>query len=68
MAKKNFWEYTSEELENKLRELKAEIRKARFDIKAGRERNVKKIKNLKKDVARILTVLNFRKKFGKERP
>jgi large subunit ribosomal protein L29 len=68
MAKKNFWEYTSEELENKLRELKAEIRKARFDIKAGRERNVNKIKNLKKDVARILTVLNFRKKFGKERP
>jgi ribosomal protein L29 len=68
MAKKNFWEYSEDELVGKLNELKVELRKARFNVKSGREKNINKIKNLKKDVAKILTVLNFRKKFAKERP
>ncbi|OYT42223.1 MAG: 50S ribosomal protein L29 [Candidatus Aenigmarchaeota archaeon ex4484_224] len=55
----------TEELNKKLRELKLELMKELANVKMGRPiKNPGKIRSIKKSIARILTVLNERKKLG----
>jgi len=49
---------TRPELEIALREKKEELRKFRFDMTGSKIKNVKHGLNIKKDIARIFTVLN----------
>ncbi len=62
-------ELTFEELDKSLRDSKEDLRKLRFQSVTGKVDNPKKIKELKKQVARILTVkkeydLGIREKKG----
>ena len=59
----NFTEKTVPELENLLAEKREALRKFRFGIAGSKNRNVKEGKNLRKEIAQILT--EIRKKNGK---
>jgi large subunit ribosomal protein L29 len=48
---------TREELEKKLKEERQELFNLRFQLATGQLKNYKRIKQVKKDIARILTVL-----------
>lgn len=48
---------TKEELQIILSDLKTGLRKTRFEISEGREKNIKKAKFAKKDIAKVLTIL-----------
>ncbi len=50
-----------EDLKSMLLEKKVALRNFRFGIAGSKNRNVKEGKNLRKEIARILTVLNFNK-------
>ena len=54
-------EMSSPDLEKELGELKSELFKLRFTKKANGLDNPMKIKEVKKDIARIKTILNERK-------
>lgn len=47
-----------EELELFLRESKEKLRKLKFDLSAGKVKNIRQIREIKKDIARALTLLN----------
>ncbi|MCL6471728.1 MAG: 50S ribosomal protein L29 [Firmicutes bacterium] len=47
---------TDDELESKMREAKAELFNLRFQLATGQLDNPKRIKEIKKDIARIQTV------------
>lgn len=51
-----------EELKRLLQEKRVELCKARFDIKANQTKDNQSQKKIKKDIARILTILNSEKK------
>jgi large subunit ribosomal protein L29 len=53
------------ELENKAKEMQEQLFRVRFQMGMGQTDGVKKLRETKKDRARILTVLNQRKKEGK---
>lgn len=53
---------TSSDLEKELVELKSELFKLRFQLATNGLENPMKIKNTKKDIARIKTVLTLREK------
>ena len=59
----NFTEKTVPELENLLAEKREALRKFRFGIAGSKNRNVKEGKNLRKEIAAMLT--EIRKKNGK---
>jgi large subunit ribosomal protein L29 len=46
-----------EELENLLKEKREKLAKLKLDLSLGKLKNVKEIKEIKKDIAKILTVL-----------
>jgi large subunit ribosomal protein L29 len=46
-----------EELAKKLEDGREKLRQLRFDLAAGKVKNVKEIHQIKKEVARILTLL-----------
>jgi ribosomal protein L29 len=48
---------SKEELQNILEKEREKLRQLRFDLAAGKVKNVKEIHNLKKEIARILTLL-----------
>lgn len=48
---------TSTELSNQLNDLKSELFNLRFQLATGQLENPMKIKNVKKDIARVKTVL-----------
>lgn len=50
------------ELQHLLKDRRNELREARFNLASGKVKNVKVIRGLKKDIARILTVLNEKTK------
>ncbi|WBY64235.1 MAG: 50S ribosomal protein L29 [Thermocaproicibacter melissae] len=50
-------EMTTEELESKLKDLKAELFNLRFQLSINQLENPMRIKAVKKDIARIKTVL-----------
>ena len=49
------------ELEKLASEFKDKLWGLKKDLKAGKVKNIKEIKNIRKDIARILTILNSRK-------
>lgn len=48
---------TSEELQKKLKDARQELFNLRFQLATGQLKNYKRIKEVKKDIARILVVL-----------
>jgi large subunit ribosomal protein L29 len=46
-----------EELKKLLNEKRETVRKSRFDIAAKQVKNIREIRNSKKDIARVLTIL-----------
>lgn len=48
-----------EELGKLLEEKKERLRQLRFDLVSGKVKNVKEIREIKKDIARILTILKL---------
>lgn len=48
---------TKEELEKLLAEKREKRAKLRFDLKTGKVKNIREIREIKKDIARILTIL-----------
>jgi len=44
------------ELEKLLQENREKLRQLRFDLAAGKVKNVREIREIKKDIARILTI------------
>lgn len=48
---------SKEELQKILKDNREKLRQLRFDLSAGKVKNVKEIRNLKKEIARILTLL-----------
>ena len=55
-------EMTTDELHNKERELSDQLFKLRFQVATGQIENPQKIKAVKKDIARVKTILNERKR------
>jgi large subunit ribosomal protein L29 len=49
---------SKEELEKILKEKREHLQKLKFDLSLGKLKNVKEIGQVKKDIARILTILN----------
>jgi len=45
-----------EELKKLLQDDREKLRQLRFDLSAGKVKNVREIRNLKKEIARILTL------------
>ena len=60
MAKKknNFKGMSGGELEKKLGELRENLRVIRFKAEGSKSKDVKESRNLRKDVARVLTFMN----------
>lgn len=50
-----------EELERLLNEYKERLRTLRFDLSFGKVKNVRELREVKKTIARILTLLNQKK-------
>ena len=51
-----------EVLQKNLHEKRSHLRSLKFDLASGKVKNVREIRVFKKDIARILTVLNLKKK------
>ena len=49
---------SKEDLQKMVFELKEKLRQFRFDLSSGKVKNVKSIRVARKDIARILTMLN----------
>lgn len=49
---------TAEELQKNLLERQSRLRSLRFDLAAGKVKNVSEIRKIRKDIARILTIIN----------
>ena len=49
------------ELKKLVLEFKDKLWSSKKDLKAGKVKNIKEVKNVRKDIARILTILNSRK-------
>ena len=60
--KSEYKEMTKEVLEKTLSEKRTALRGFRFGVSGSRVKNVKEVRNLKKDIARILTRLSSEKK------
>ena len=48
------------ELQKSLIEYREQLRKLKFDLAAGKVKNVREIREIKKIIARILTIVNSR--------
>ena len=57
MTAKEIREMTSEELENKLAELKAELFNLRFQHTINQLENPHRLTEVKRDIARVMTIL-----------
>lgn len=58
MKAKNLREMTNEELSTKLTELKVELFNLRFQLATGQLENPIKVKFVKREIARVKTILN----------
>lgn len=47
------------ELQKMLKDARERLRSLRFDLEAGKVKNVAELRKIKKDIARILTFLNL---------
>jgi len=59
---KEFLRLKESELQKILLEKRERLRNLRFDLAAGKVKNIKEIREVKKDIARILTILNLKRK------
>ena len=57
---KEFFRMPKGELQRTLQELREKLRKLRFDLAAGKVKNVREIRETKKDIARIETILKIK--------
>lgn len=57
---KEFSRQGTKELQNLLRSKKERLRQLRFDLAAGKVKNVREVRGTKKDIARIETVLKLK--------
>ncbi len=48
---------SKDELQKTLQDLQEKLRQLRFDLAAGKVKNVREIRKIKKEIARILTLL-----------
>jgi len=48
---------SKDELKKLLQDLRERLRQLRFDLAAGKVKNVREIRKIKKEIARILTLL-----------
>ena len=48
---------TKEEIRNVLHDNQEKLKQLRFDLAAGKVKNVREIRRIKKEIARILTIL-----------
>jgi len=62
MKAKELRQLSDKELHQKLVELRKKLAELRFNLSAGRLKNPHQIKETKKDIARILTILNERRR------
>ncbi|SHH45574.1 50S ribosomal protein L29 [Tepidibacter thalassicus] len=60
MKAKELREMTSPELSQKLNELKSELFSLRFQLATGQLENTSRVKLVKKDIARVKTILRER--------
>jgi large subunit ribosomal protein L29 len=58
MKRKDLTKNTREELSKELEDLRNKIKEMRFKASSGSLKNVKEFKESKKQVARILTIIN----------
>jgi len=61
MKLKELKEKNELELQKLLQESREKLRQLRFDLSAGKVKNVKEVRKLKKEIAQILTLLKIRK-------
>ena len=66
MKAKNFKEMTNEELNAKLKSLKQELFNLRFQLAVNQLENSSRIGAVKKDIARVSTILRQRELSGTE--
>lgn len=59
---KEFSRLIPKELQNLLKNKKERLRQLRFDLAAGKVKNVREVRGTKKDIARIETLLNMKRK------
>ena len=57
MKVKELEQKQNKELYRSLQEKREKLRQLKFDLSAGKVKNVREIRKIKKDIARILTVL-----------
>ena len=57
---------SKDDLQKSLAEEREKLRQLRFDLAAGKVKNIRQIREVKKIIARILTLLNTQKKNDKE--
>ncbi|MBW1971339.1 MAG: 50S ribosomal protein L29 [Deltaproteobacteria bacterium] len=62
MKAKELRELGEEEVEKKLKEFRQELFNLKFQLAIGQLENTSRIKQVKKDIARAMTVLNEKKK------
>lgn len=62
MERKELEKKDNKELAKILNEKRADLKKLRFDLAGGKVKDIKVIKGTKKDIARILTEMNSKKK------
>jgi len=62
MEAKELTQIKKEELQKLLQEKREALRQLKFDLASGKVKNVREIRVFKKDIARILTILNLKKK------
>lgn len=62
MRVKEIRQKTIEDLRKLEKELREKLRGLRFDFASGKVKNVREIREIKKDIARILTVIREKEK------
>jgi ribosomal protein L29 len=63
--KENLKEMKGVELEKKLIDLRGSVREIRFKTEGAKSKNVKELAKFKKDIARVLTLINAQKQHAK---
>jgi len=66
MKASNIRELSDNELVRKLKDLKEELFNLRFQLATGQMENTNVIKGVKKDIARVMTIIRQRELSGKE--
>ena len=57
MKTRDLQQKSKSELQKTLSDNREKLRQLRFDLSAGKIKNVREIRKIKKDIARILTIL-----------